>query len=125
MRHSDRVQESNGLKYIRLETGRVVFLSDAVREFEKNTSKVRLWAARTSKLTSDDRDLERYGSLLDDLERLLVLHREELARLLSRRKTEDRIASLRNINGRSSEEAAAYLAKADELERTLVGGAHD
>ena len=54
---------------------------------------------------------------LDDLRTLLRLMEEEYAKRDAGIRSNERIRQLRNVRGRTPEEAAAYRAKADELER--------
>jgi len=62
-------------------------------------------------------DLQRAKWALDDLRMLLRLMEEEYAKRDAGIRSNERIRQLRNVRGRTPEEAAAYRAKADELER--------
>jgi hypothetical protein len=64
-----------------------------------------------------DSDTERLGWLLDDMESQIISARRALAERQEAQRREEKIKALRRIAGRTPEEAEAYLAKADELER--------
>jgi polyhydroxyalkanoate synthesis regulator phasin len=121
-----KVQTSeHGFRYTVLDTGRIVWFQDALREAEAGKAKVSRWLSRAVKLIGGeygDLDEERVEWFLDDLEMLIRAHREEAEKRTGRRSAEERIALLRNTTGRTPEEAEAFRSKATELERRLTEG---
>jgi hypothetical protein len=121
-----KVQTSEGgFKYAKLDTGRLIWFQDAIREAEAGKAKVSRWLARAVRLIGGeygDLDEERIEWFLDDLEMLIRAHREEAEKRTGRRSAEQRIALLRNTTGRTPEEAEAFQRKADELERRMTEG---
>ncbi len=65
-----------------------------------------------------ERRRERLRWLLDDMRDYVEVASRHLDELDGKDRREERIKALRRIAGRTPEEAAAYLAKADQLERT-------
>jgi hypothetical protein len=62
-------------------------------------------------------DLEQIEWALDSMDAYLHAVREHLEKERGVKSREERIALLRNVSGRTPEEAEAFLKKADELER--------
>lgn len=117
--HDPKVQTINGTRYMKLDTGRLVFFPNALREAEAGERKIERWLSRAVRLIGDeygDLDEEQIEWFLDDLERLVATHREEAEKRTGRRSVQERIALLRNTSGRTPEEAEEFHRKADELE---------
>lgn len=124
----ERVEETGGHKFIRLKSGRRLHFWDAIREVERADTDLSRAFSRAFKLagTNSDPDLAAYElERLEDRVRRLEWYlgslRTEIDRRLGVIGQRERIALLRNTNGRSPEEAAAFARKADELERRLDG----
>lgn len=107
-------------------TGRILSHDDVKRQMEKGINMVSRWIPRLIRVmpTGIDKDiLEYYWKEIDDyadrLEILAARIREEVAKHSVVRTKQERIKALRNIAGRTSEEAESFLAKADELEAEL------
>lgn len=90
----DKVIESHGVKFIRLETGRLISFYEALKEAESGKNKIWRWGARVNKLAANDYELERYEWFVDDIERFVTIHREELRKRRGNLKVEDRIKKL-------------------------------
>jgi hypothetical protein len=121
---TDRVEQTkNGIKYIKAKAGRIIWFHNAHSDAERGETMMHTAVGRMFKTVQAgeyaDLDLERIEWFLDRVERWLGAMRKELERRRGTVKVEDRIAMLRNTNGRSPEEAALYLKKAEELERGL------
>lgn len=61
-------------------------------------------------------EMERLHYLLDDMQTYIEVVQQELDRIEGLDRRAERIKSLRNVAGRTPEEAAAFLAKAAQLE---------
>jgi hypothetical protein len=112
-------QTTNGFKYLELKSGRRVMFWDAKNEADDHYSSMIRWVSRMFKLANDESDLNRIDNFVWHLESLVGAYRAELERLNVRKSKEERIAQLRDVSGRTPEEAALYLAKADQLEAEL------
>jgi hypothetical protein len=118
----------DGQKYVQLPSRRVYFW-DAVDDARKAWTPVRRHILRAITLIADpdpnddldmhDYDLERLEWFTDELERWIVSVREEIIKKRGKLKIQERIALLRNTSGRTPEEAAAFNAKADQLEKEM------
>lgn len=64
-------------------------------------------------------EISRLRYVLDDIQTYIEVANRELDRLQGVNRKEERIKQLRAIAGRTPEEAASYLAKADELEQEM------
>jgi hypothetical protein len=122
---TDKVKERNGFKFITLKGGRTISFLDALKAAESGHTAISTAISRAFKLRHDDPelgewDLERIEWFLDELERYIGAMRKHLERERSTQRAEERIAALRSTQGRTPEEASAYLAKADALERRLA-----
>lgn len=121
----ERVESIGGHKFITLQSGRRITFLDAQSMAKAARSALSTAASRMFKLARhQDRDIDEWNlelidSFVEDLEDYVRILREEIDKLLGVRSQEERIALLRNVSGRSPEEAAAFLDKADELERRL------
>lgn len=114
----DNIEERDGFKFIRLGSGRIMSFWDAQGEADKSRTALGRHVSRMFKLAGEY-DMEWVESFVDDLESYVAALREEIKRLREVRAKRDRIASLRNVEGRTPEEAAEFLRKASELERQL------
>lgn len=117
---TEKVEAINGFKYMMLETGRRVWFSDALSEAEKGHRKTSRWLSRACDLVGDeytDLDEERLDWFLDDIQHFINAHRKAQRERMIRHSRKDRISKLRNTAGRTEEERALYLAKADQLEQ--------
>lgn len=123
----DRVVEREGHKFIRLDSGRLLTFWDAMTQVERAHTALGTAISRCFKLLSSDRDvgdydLERLEWKIDLLDSHIGAIRAEIAKRRSVQSKEERIALLRNTEGRTPEEAAEFNKKADELERRLKQG---
>lgn len=96
---------------------------DCERRLQSAINAVSRWFSRTLRTRTvypdaESRcdDLQRLRWRIDEIAEYAAVAARELDRLEGVDRTQDRIAQLRQIAGRTPEEAAAYLAKADELE---------
>lgn len=116
----------SGLPYVQLPS-RAVFAWHAIDDAKKAWTPMRRHISRAISLIRRTRDmemreydLERLSWFVEEVERWAALLREEIDHLrgpdLTRRR---RIELLRNNTGRTPEEAAAFNAKADQLEREV------
>lgn len=113
----EKVETRGGVKMIVLASGRRVTFWDAISQVEYAESTLARWLSRAAKLTNDEWEDERLESRLIRLEELLGAHRHDRTKREKRRAQEQRIERLRNVAGRTPEERASFLRKADELER--------
>lgn len=111
-------------RYLVLESGSRYSNLDCIQKTEQSLRGVQRWFHRsleTATIWSDpslaESDNDRLRWLLDDLEGYLHAARKALADREGRQRRAEKIRALRQIAGRTPDEAAAYLAKADELER--------
>lgn len=130
-RRDDRVEDAPGItesglfgpyKFIRLKSGRKMTFWDAVRESEAGQATFVRGISRCFKMMSSEWDLEALETRLSRMEEYCAAVRHALEGKYEERAVRERIAALRNTAGRSPEEAAAYLAKADELEARILAG---
>lgn len=117
MRSYDHVVESHGHKFIRLQSGRLMSFWDMMTRADRDFTAFERAMSRCFRLVDDDYDLERLSGRVERLEFYVGALRKEVDRLFKNKTKKERIAALRNVTGRTPEEAAAFLAKADELER--------
>jgi hypothetical protein len=122
----ERPEEIRGYWWIRLKSGRLIGFMEAVRAVKSARyayatafSRVVKLAEKQPDLELRDDDFERAEWLLDDMESYVNSCRRYLEKLRGTRTKQERIAALRIVAGRTPEEAALFLAKADELERGL------
>lgn len=129
-REYDKVQEVPGLggasdglfgpyKFITLSSGRKLTFSDAMSEAESAQTAFVRGISRGFKLMATEWDLDRLEERLRRMEEYVAACRHFLREREAEKDMHERIAALRNVEGRTPEEAAAYLRKADELERKL------
>jgi hypothetical protein len=88
-------------------------VSTMMRWFHRAIVTRSLW--RDPDMNADE--LERLRWVLNDLQTYVEVVQRELDRLAGVDRRAERIKSLREISGRTPEEAALYLSKADALER--------
>jgi hypothetical protein len=93
----DTVLESKGVKYIKLETDRLVWFQDALSEAESGRNKLWRWAARVSKLAEGDYQVKQWECLIDDLETFVAVHRTELVKRRGGEKVKQRIKLLEMV----------------------------
>jgi mRNA degradation ribonuclease J1/J2 len=115
----DHYEEINGIKFIKLQSGRMMSFWDMMTRADRDFTAFARSMSRCFKLADRDFDLERLEWRIEQQEDYVRSLREEITRLLKTKDQKERIAALRNVTGRTPEEAAAFLAKADELERKL------
>lgn len=126
----EKVEEIHGHRFIRLKPGRrqkegrLISYWDARNAADRADTDLVRAVSRCFKLISSDRELG--GWDLENLE--WFIHRvhewihaveAEIKKRQGVQTVEERIALLRNVSGRSPEEAAAFTRKADELEERL------
>lgn len=119
----ERKNDGYTFRYWRSPKGKVYTNFDCERRFESAIWAVSRWFARTvrTRTTSPDAeanrdDLRTVRWKLDKLSEHVLMMQAQLDDLEGVDRTQERITQLRQIAGRTPEEAAAYLAKADELE---------
>lgn len=117
------VVERGGYKFFKLKSGRLVTFWDMHRAAERAHTELRRAVSRAFKIAYDDYDLERLDWFLEDTESYLHHVRGEIEKRRGVRTQEERIALLRNTDGRTPDEAAAFHRKADELEAALRANA--
>lgn len=117
----ERVETVRGIKFIRLKSGRLLSFWDAMDAADNADSDLVRAVSRAFKLAAHDWDLERIEWFIDTIESWTGAVREELEKRRGVKTKEERIALLRNTNGRTPEEAEAFHRKADELEEQLHG----
>lgn len=132
--YDDKVEESeHGFKYLRMPSGKLYSFQDAIHSADLAESAFARAISRAFKLRPDwtgesdraayrEMDFERIEWALDGMAAYLASAREYLDQQRGVKSQEDRIALLRNTQGRTPEEAAAFHQKADELERKLREG---
>lgn len=118
-REYDRLEEHNGYKFIRLNTGRLMSFWEMMTRADRDFTAFARAVSRCFKLVGDDYDLERLEDRVEQMEEYARSLREEITKRYHYKNQRERIAALRNVKGRTTAEAAAFLAKADELERKL------
>lgn len=119
----ERAVQLRGHWYIHIKGGRLIGFWDAMREAERGETTVHRGVSRAFKLAKakgDDYELERLEWFIEKVEDYVRSVKGAIAEQRSYRTEEERIAALRNTAGRTPEEAAAFTAKADELEQRLV-----
>lgn len=124
----ERVEDVRGHKVIRLGSGRLIEYWGAVKAAESARTSLARAVSRAFKLAGSNADgelaayeLERLEWFVDRLEWWMRAVREEIEKRRGSQTVRERIALLRNTKGRTPGEAAAFRAKADELERRLDG----
>lgn len=127
----ERAEAIGGHHYIRLKGGRLVGFWDMISAAESAQTSMERAVSRAFKLAvADDSgrqagdilrgyDMERLEWFIDTLESYVSAMRIVIEKQRGTRTEEERIAQLRNTTGRTPEEAAAYLRKADQLEAAL------
>lgn len=121
----ERVEEIQGHKFITLQSGRRITFTDAQSMGMAARTALSTAASRMFKLARhhdpdiDEWNLELVDSFVENLEDYVGILRTEIDKVLGVKSKQERIALLRNVSGRSPEEAAEFIRKADELERRL------
>lgn len=116
---NETVETMRGHRYIRLKSGRLLSFWQAHTAVEYATTALATAFSRVFKLADSRYELDSIERLLDKVDENLAALRHYLKK---RRRWEDRkdqIAALRNTSGRTPEEAAEFLAKADKWEEEL------
>lgn len=115
-----------GHAFIRMKSGRHLTFWDCLGEAERADTDLHRAISRAFKLALADADadireynLERLEWLIDSLENYAGALRERLGKHRTVHDTRERVSLLRNVEGRTPEEAAEFLRKADELEGRL------
>jgi dihydroorotate dehydrogenase len=124
----ERPVEVRGHWFIKLKSGRLIGYWDAVAAVQAADTAFSTAFSRAVKLAEKEGDsemrsyyLERAEWLLDSMETYVGSCRAYLEKLRGTQSKRDRIALLRNTDGRTPEEAEAFRRKADELEARLEG----
>jgi hypothetical protein len=116
----ERVEtDSLGHKYITLGTGRQVIFYDAEKKASKHLTDLARWVRRMGMLTEREYQETSLLATVERMEAMAQHWRREMERRQGVATKRQRIAALRDVRGRTPEEAAVYLAKADELEKQL------
>lgn len=97
--------------------GREIHFRDAHKQAKTNLHGFMRWMSRAGKLALADYEQEELRWLVDDLTQYAHIWEEQIEDLKKRKAKQEKVDALRNVAGREPEEAATYLAKADELER--------
>lgn len=119
----ERVEERNGYKFIRLKSGRIMSFWDAHTDAERARTDLGRAVSRMFKLAPDEEfDVERLDWFIENLEDYARHLRAEMDKTHGARSAKERIALLRNVEGRTPDEAEAFRRKADELEQRLAEG---
>jgi hypothetical protein len=125
--NTDRIEERRNkdgdvFKWLVTERGTRYSNLDCIQRTEAAIRGVSRWFARTVRTRTEwaNRswrvdDLERIRWMLENMAAYIESASAELDRLQGVDRQAERIAALRNVSGRTPEEAALYLAKADEL----------
>ena len=115
-------EDGRGFKWITLRSGRKVSWFNAKDEVDRGMTPVVRWMSRLFKLAPNEEwawdDIDR---TVYYWETLAAAYREEIDKHVKHKTKEQRIAQLREVAGREPEEAALYLAKADQLEKEMNG----
>ena len=121
-----RVHMEHGRPVIYNKADNPIYQWDAEQGFKKAVNTMHTWASRAFHLAAATPDpqireyhLEHFEWELDNIETWLGYLREELQKQSGRLRVEERIALLRQVDGRTPEEAEAFRRKADELERKM------
>jgi hypothetical protein len=125
---NDTIEERNGFKYLRTPSGKLYTFNDMIHKADLAEHAFARAIARAFKLRPDwpgeperatyrAMDLEQIEWALESMEAYIAAAREHLEKERGIKSREERIALLRNVSGRTPEEAEAFLKKADELER--------
>lgn len=115
----ERVVEQRGFKYIKLKSGRLIGYWEARTLADAGYTDMSRSVSRALKLTDDDYELERLEWFIEDVQRYCRHVLEEIEKRRGIKTKEERIAKLRNTDGRTPAEAEAFRRKADELEAAL------
>lgn len=95
---------------------------DCERRLEAAQAAMERWFSRairtlTTQGNAEDRyELERLRYVADDIAEYAAVIQREIDRLEGVDRRAERVRALRSVEGRTPEEAAVYLAKADQLE---------
>lgn len=117
--YHERPVEIRGHRYIKLKSGRLVTYWEMVDAAEAAHTDLARAVSRVFKLAASDYELERLEWLVEQLEEYAGALRTHLDKVRGNVSQRERIALLRNTAGRTPEEAAAFLAKANQLEQEL------
>lgn len=115
----ERATTIRGYKYIRLKSGRLVTYHECTDAAGSAWTDMVRAVSRSIKLASGDDDLERIEWFLDNVDSYAQSARKYVQDKRGVHTKRERIALLRNVEGRTPEEAAEFLSKADELEQHL------
>lgn len=115
----EKVQEIRGFKFIQLKGGRRVSYWDMRKAAERADSNLIRAISRCLKLQDRDYELEDLEWYIRGLHEWVHAVEAEVRKRQGGKTVEERIALLRNTDGRTPEEAAMFEAKADELEQRL------
>lgn len=102
-----------------LPSGRRVFFIDAEREFSHRLTDTRRWLTRLANLAQSEWEAEYLEGRVTALEELAQFAREDLTRSERLRRDRIRAGALRETAGRTPQEAAAFKAKAEEIETRI------
>lgn len=117
--HREKPVKIRGHLFIRLKSGRHLTFWDVLVLLESAHTDLGRSFSRLFKLAADDWDLERIEHRLDAIEEHCAALRSHLDKARGKVTKQQRIALLRNVEGRTPEEAEAFLRKADQLENEL------
>lgn len=121
----EHVVERHGHKYIRLKSGRLVSFWEMVTAFERAQTELTRAFSRAFKLAvanASDYDMERLAWLVETLDSYTHEMGHAIDEHCDIKTQEERITLLRNMtedNGCTPAEAAAFQAKANQLEAVM------
>lgn len=116
----ERTSEGFTFRYYESASGKHYTNFDCERRLSAAKNAMERWFSRTIRTRTmaaeqDDFDLQRLRWVADDIAMYAAHIQRELDRLEGVDRKAERIKALRVVEGRSPEEAALFLAKADEL----------
>jgi hypothetical protein len=107
--------------FLATDTGKTFSHDECRRRAEQGERALTRWFSRAMATVAsgdgmDEHDLERLEWFLDNISTWLESAQQALDGRRGVQRQEERIKALRNVSGRTPEEAAAFLAKAAQLE---------
>jgi len=118
----ERTGDGYTFRYYESKGGKRYSHFDCERRLEAATNAMQRWFSRAIRTRTtqgdaeqDRYELERLRSAADELAEYAAIVQRELDRLEGVDRKAERVKALRMVEGRTPEEAAAFLAKADQL----------
>jgi len=115
----ERTADDFTFRYYESAAGKRYTHYECERRLDAAKNAMERWFSRTlrTRTTPCDTDLQHLRWIADDIAEYGATVQRELDRLEGVDRKAERIKMLRSVEGRTPEEAAVYLAKADELDR--------